>query len=347
MQGENDYFMDLVKQIDGIELLKPIKTVLKDRQVDILIALSDNKGHAAYELAKAIDTQESYLSTLLTELSSYEFGGSADSYSIRPLHLKDPMSLLHKLQDQRDPLSKYIFKKMLPPFKENPPGSSLETIGYYLSLGLDGFLSDVNLYSRERFAGVKLSEDAKKLLNLKEKLNGGDIRFLNRILIEDAYPNEICKTRISLIHQVKRVDSNNIKHLIFINLDLRTFYIIVNHLVYEIRLDKSRLFESDMRVFKKLNEFEGFFIERSELKKEIKEDAYRKRYNKNMGILFSFMTSSYVGELIKKYGLNVIFKAVLPLDRFDYQKFLEIFAKKGYISLEEINDLKKAFSEKF
>jgi hypothetical protein len=354
MQNEKDYFMDEEKQIDVIKLIKPFKTGLTDKQVEILITLSDNKGHAAHELAKAIGSQESYVSALLKELSSDEFGSLIDSFSIQSFHLKDPIFLVRKLQESRDPISKYIFNNMSDSFKENFSSPDLRTVSTILALGLDGFLIDVNLFNRERFSGIKLSEYATKLLTLKENLKPGSIRILNRILIEDAYPDELCKTRTSLIHQILRPSSTDSKLPYFINPDLRTFYLIVDHLTYEIRLDESRLAVMDTRLNGVLSVYSGFgdlFISRSELEKGIKDGKYdmiyyKARYAKKINNLWKFMTSNYVGELMKKCGYKEILRVDLP-DEFDYQKFLEISGEKGYISQEELNELKQLFSQGF
>jgi hypothetical protein len=346
--------MDSAKQIDVIKLIKPLKMDLVEKNVKILMALSDNKGYGEYQLAKMIGSSKSYVNGLLKELSSDNFGCMIDSYSIQSFHIKDSLSLLHKLQDQRDYLSKYIFKNMPNEFKENLANSDLRMIRFLLALILDSFLIDVNLYNKERFFGVKLSEDAKKLLTIKEHLKMGSIRILNRILIEDAYPDEICKTRIPLIYLGGRRSPNGSKHPYFINLDLRTFLLIVEDLESKIVLDRSQLekllsrLNSDMREY---SGFEDFFLERSELEKGIKEGNYdihyyRDRYEKNINILMQFMTSNYVGELMKKFGYKDILKKALLIKEFDYAKFFEISLENGYISADEMDELKLELVQK-
>ena len=94
-----------------IEIFDPRELIdLTDKHIDILRILSDNKGHASVELAKGIKSWEPYTNTLLGKLASPKFGDFDDSISINYYHLKDPLSLLHKIQDQRDPISKYLVK---------------------------------------------------------------------------------------------------------------------------------------------------------------------------------------------------------------------------------------------
>lgn len=100
--------MGEIKIFDPKELID-----LTDKHIDILRILSDNKGHASFELAKGIKSWEPYTNTLLGELASPKFGNFDDSISINYYHLKDPLSLLHKIQDQRDPISKYLVKNDL------------------------------------------------------------------------------------------------------------------------------------------------------------------------------------------------------------------------------------------
>jgi len=248
MQNGKDRIMKNEGQIDVIKLIKPFEIELTNKQVNILLALSDNEGYAEYQLVEKIGSNKTYVNDLLQELSSYKFGGLWESYSIEYWHFKDPLALFHKLQDQRDPVSKYLFSNMHIKFKESLTSSDLKMVMVGLSYGLSSFLSDAHLYSQKRFADVKLSEDAKKWLILKEKLDGRNIRVLNRILIADAYPNEICKAKISLIHKESRLESNKSRHPYFINLDLRTFYFIESYLEYEMLLDRSRLAVMEMRL---------------------------------------------------------------------------------------------------
>jgi hypothetical protein len=351
---KKECFMDIETEQEIIRITKPTEIDLTEKQVDILIALSDNKGHSAMELAKSIESTEQYLSDLLGELSSYSFGGSYESFVIEYHHIKDPLALLHKLQDQRDSVSKYIFKNMHTLIKEKLASSDMERIIVCLSYGLGTFLTDENFYSQERFAKVKLSEDTKKLLNLKEKLKGINICVLNRSLMADAYPEEISKPKISIIYKKLMAISNKTTISYFINPDLRTFYFIMGNLEYRILLDRSRLAVMEVRLKKYMTRYcdiGGHTISRSELEKEIKDGRYdmtyfRNRYLKNINNLLTFLTSNYVAETMDKFDYRKKLTLTLPFPLED-PEHVEFEDTSIELSLEEINDLKQKFQEKF
>jgi hypothetical protein len=306
--------MEPEEQIDVFELIKDINVELTDTQVEILMALSDNKGYSLTELADMNDRQDTYLSGVLGKLSSYQFGDFIDSWSIQSHHVKEPLSLVHKLQDKKNYISKYIFNKFNFLINGDLVDNNIYVIAYSLAICLDRILFDQNLYTKERFAGIILSEDAIKLIAIKEKLKGGRIRVLNRILLEDSYPNEICKTRISLIHKSFRNKSEGSTDPYFINLDLRTFNFIAEYLIFQIKMDRCKLEEMETRrnfYLRGFGGFERFFSPEvlSNLEKQIKDgkndvNFFRKRYNKNINILWNFMISNYVTH-IPHFGFQI------------------------------------------
>jgi hypothetical protein len=110
----------------------------------------------------------------------------------------DPVSLLGKLKNEKDPLSQYLRSKLTPP--------TVALISQYLPTTqpqkefVNALVDDFNrllkepiLYQDEAFAGIKLRPRTKQLL--ERALKGEDVR-LNRMLIEDAYPAEIAKGQI-------------------------------------------------------------------------------------------------------------------------------------------------------
>lgn len=328
------------------ELFEHLRMDLKDEQVDILITLSDNKGYSSPELESIIKKRpDKYIKKLLQELSSETFGDFVDSCTIQDFHLKDPLSLVHKLEDQKDAVSKYLFKNIDMFWKKSfsDPNQGANTV--LLAAGLNELLRDVNLYNKERFRGVELSEHAEDLIKRKEELQGGHIRILNRILIADAYPNEIYKTKISLIHKSGR-KPRSLGYPYLINLDLRAFEIIVEHLIRDIKLDRIELellktkYATYMRNF---SEFEKLYSDLG-CKKLIKNGKYdisfyENRYEKRIGLLWKFMTSNYVKELTKKYDSEKIKIHIygLPSNEFDLIKFLSIL-REGQSAAEESDE---------
>jgi hypothetical protein len=217
-----------------------------------------------------------------------------------------------------------------------------------LSYGLKPALYDRHLYSKERFEQVNLSEDTKRLLILKEKLDVENIRLLNRSLIADTYPNEICKAKTSLIHQELRVVSNKSTILHFINPDLRTFNFIERKLEYEIHLDKSRLDVMEARLENYRSEA---FFDRSQLEKEIKDGRYdmiyfKKRYMKNTDMLFNFLISNYAKEVLNKYKHGEEFTVILPFSKKSLDEGFGYVPKGFRFSLKQIPDIKRKFDQK-
>ncbi len=112
--------------------------------------------------------------------------------------LKDPERLVVKLRDGADPLSSYFHKhfsaktqEMLKAYNDShPPSNSLKEA---LLDELNKLLEQESFYNEELFAHVDLSKEAKKLL--AKNLQGREIIRLNRLLLEDAFPQEIAKSQ--------------------------------------------------------------------------------------------------------------------------------------------------------
>ena len=339
--------MDKKNRIDLIGLINPIKIDLTDKESAILMELLDNKGYAEFELARKIDSNSSYVNELLKKLSKNKFGSLIDSISIQSFHLKDPLSLFHKIHDQRDPISKYLFKHSPLLRDGNLARDDLEVLSFSLALSLDGALIDPDLYNQERFSNVKLSKYAQELLSKKEDLKKGSIRILNRILIEDAYPAEITKSRYSLIYGSLRFGPNGSRKPYFLNPDLCTFYFIMADLKLKLELERSKVQVLEARLMAEIRGFSGFedfFVDRLEIEKNIKDGHYdmthfRERYVEKINTLMKFMTSNYVGELIKRYGYKVILRKVIHIYEFNYIKFIEIHVENGHFNETEIKEL--------
>jgi hypothetical protein len=263
------------------------------------------------------------------------------------------LSLFHKIQDQRDPISRYLFKHSPLLQDGNLARDDLEVLSFYLALSLDGTLIDPDLYNQEIFSNIKLSEYAQRLLSKKEDLKMGSIRILNRILIEDAYPAEISNSRYSLIHGSLRFGPNESRKPYFLNPDLCTFYFIMADLKLKLELERSKVQVLEARLMAEIRGFSGFedfFVDRLEIEKSIRDGHYdmtyfRKRYVEKINILMKFITSNYVGELIKRYGYKVILKEVIHIYEFNFIKFIEIHGENGHFNDKEINELNQILIE--
>lgn len=105
-----------------------------------------------------------------------------------------PDRLLLKLRESRDPVSEYLRKRcdpdmgrLIEEFDRLPAGAEVKW--NVLVNGLNRLLEEPHLFDEDRFAQVKLRNETQKLLN--PKLNYEELLRRNRLLIEDAYPEEI------------------------------------------------------------------------------------------------------------------------------------------------------------
>ena len=115
---------------------------------------------------------------------------------LRVSYLKDPTSLTVKLRDAQDPLSQYIrtqfsldTQKLLDEYDgANPPSEALQKA---LVDELNRLIQGESLYDEQLFAHVTLTEETRKLI--AQNPSGAALIQLNRILLEEAYPQEIAK----------------------------------------------------------------------------------------------------------------------------------------------------------
>jgi hypothetical protein len=121
-----------------------------------------------------------------------EFGSSP----FRTRDLQNPDSLLAKLKGQT-PLSQYLRSKLGPTTVElinqhTRPGQQREILIEALINDLNTLLKGGPLYQEEAFAEVTLGVDTQRMIEQNPKVGEGLFR-LNRMLLEDAYPNELAK----------------------------------------------------------------------------------------------------------------------------------------------------------
>ena len=152
------------------------------------------------------------ITTLVTIIGSQlSLHAGIDQFLFDMDAIKDPGSLVVKLQDTRAPVSKFI-------------ASQLSEDMQWVLLGYDGvnkpspqqqevLLSDLNqllqggaLYDAQRFANIELSEQTRVLIAENPKSGEALVR-LNRCLLVDTYPQELA----SLSEQQRSEDSKGIE----------------------------------------------------------------------------------------------------------------------------------------
>lgn len=143
---------------------------------------------------------------------SYHYGFSADigggeyarSLPQPPDHLlldehdlKDPVALMRRLQDPRDPLSRHLRdrfsgegQQMLE--EQHGSGSPSEELQRALVDELNRLLESESLYDEQRFEQVTLAENTRRLV--EHDLEGRSRIRQNRLLLEQAYPEELVKS---------------------------------------------------------------------------------------------------------------------------------------------------------
>lgn len=114
--------------------------------------------------------------------------------------LKDAEGLVLRLRSSDDSLSGYIRAQLSPNTMRmleeyNPSHSPSNSLKQALVDELNTLLELQNFYREELFADVELSKETQKLL--RADFQGKEVFHLNRLLIEDAFPDEIAKSQKS------------------------------------------------------------------------------------------------------------------------------------------------------
>lgn len=112
-----------------------------------------------------------------------------------PTALRSAAGLVEKLREARDPLSAHLQESMgLSALLEKYGDSGLDSKEFKkkLAKALEETLAAPGLYTKERFAETALSAEAQRLIRLDPRAE--DLMRLNRLLLEEAYPDEIEKS---------------------------------------------------------------------------------------------------------------------------------------------------------
>ena len=133
-----------------------------------------------------------------------------------PRDLNDPARLVARLRTGADPVSNFVWQQIPERSRLALAAPSLHPERSLLLEELNKILKSTNsIYRPDRFAQVPLREETKSLLSQPPKK--GEIPYLNRLLLEDAFPSEIAPHRFTP------------KTLLWINLAI---FAIIGFLVY-------------------------------------------------------------------------------------------------------------------
>ncbi len=114
--------------------------------------------------------------------------------------LKDPGCLAAKLRDARDPVSQYLreqLSKETQALLDDYPGDGSfppsNTLRKALVCDLDRIIHGKSFADEKGFKKAKLTEETRKPMG--QGLQGDDLVWLNRTLLEETYPQEIARSR--------------------------------------------------------------------------------------------------------------------------------------------------------
>jgi type VI secretion system protein ImpF len=138
------------------------------------------------------------------------------------LDLTAPAKLAGKLKSDADALSRHIREQFLPEAREildSYSGSTPEPQELVAALveGLNRVIMGPFLYERQRFAGVRLAQDTLK--TVEEGGKGANVVYLNRMLLERAYTDDLQKMRpygppSQTLHELIRSVSRDLEWLL-------------------------------------------------------------------------------------------------------------------------------------
>jgi len=137
------------------------------------------------------------LAQTLVSLVTYNTPKNFAALLFKPDDIKDVGGLIIKLRDAKDPLSKYLrdqfssdLQREIDAYSEfDYAAKALKTA---LARELNNIIQNGDLYNEKRFAHIMLSDATTKLIRQNEQ--GVNRVRLNRILLEEAYPDELAKT---------------------------------------------------------------------------------------------------------------------------------------------------------
>lgn len=112
--------------------------------------------------------------------------------------LKSPVGFIRKLRAGEDPLSRHIAQQFLLETREalarfEGSGAVSDALTNGVIDGINQIIRRGGLYDNQRFAGIKLSRETRQMVD--SVAPGTNVPFLNRALLDEAYPDDIWKRR--------------------------------------------------------------------------------------------------------------------------------------------------------
>ncbi|MCJ7445121.1 MAG: hypothetical protein MUO26_11460 [Methanotrichaceae archaeon] len=331
-----------------------------DTQLDILLILSDEKGHALHDLETRLKKPKGNLKKQpLVGLETEEDGESWESLSFRISDIKDPIELANRLHEAKDPLSRYIqdqLPKGLRSFLENYKAQNTQLDYkskelYSLAFSLDMIIKKQHLFDEQRFAHIQLTTETKGLI---EQIPMGlkPLR-LNRLLLEEAYPNEIMKSKMSVIYRGTprkttrkwSAHPNQLEMPYYINNNLKIFESIADNLRHRKEFAGFDLSQISRLCTREKNRL-MVEIGPDEVDKEIYQNTlykgeniffYEQEFDRHKQSLQDFIFSQYTGNLIKKFGFGIIDDFLEGIIKNSFDSYIQDYLFEMEIASEACN----------
>lgn len=295
---------------------------LRDSWIDILVILSDNKGHPLWELAEKVQREKSNLYLTLELLEAGRPEGPWN-YGFNWYEFRDLAEFTVKLHEAKDSLSCLILEKTNSLFgqRQDPdrdPYFVLESINY--------LLDDADVHNKSSFSNNEISTSIRELAN--KDLSWPDLRNLNRLIFEEAYRDDIYGTQNSIIYRGTARKTTNPKSRhprvtevpYYINQDIYVFsFILIN---MDKLLDNAPLLkDTDPKEEIKIpDQAQDFFRQKAnqeiiELQDEMEDESLvqlKKELDRHFGRFNKFIYSNYTYSMIMKFGFKAIREIIKP-----------------------------------
>ncbi len=147
------------------------------------------------ELAEA--SAMANLAQTLVSLVTYNTPKNFAGLLFKPDDIRNLEGLVIKLRDEKDPLSQYLRDQFSPELQRkmdayNQFDYSANELKTALANALNNIIQNKDIFDEKRFAHVILSDETIRLI--RQNAQGGNRVKLNRILLDEAYHDELAKT---------------------------------------------------------------------------------------------------------------------------------------------------------
>ena len=295
------------------------------------------KGHSNRGLAKLLDKHQSSMKRAMEGLQINIAGVGKESLYIHYLDIKNPVGLASELLKPSDPVSRYI----------NDSSSEIRTmslndidlfwngVGGLMSLigELNQLLDGPSLFEGDRFKRIRLTDTT--LILAESDPEGIDLLRLNRLLLEETYPDFVSKHQkpVVLMGSPRRSTRKKSRHPeqqefpYYLNRDLAVFKFINNDILG--KMEKCQVERDRLRLSRKNRKDDSGMSP-----EEIERDN---RYGNLFEYFCRFRYSDYVRRLIKDYGLRIIFEFLAsgPIEEFMLADIVDRADMLGCITRDE------------